>query len=203
MHAYRTHTCLQVGLGFVGKKVKIAGWVAARRDLGGIIFLDVRDQYGVMQIVSRTKAEIVDSLAKIPLESVVSVEGTIRKRDLETINPKIATGKIELEVECIQILSRRKKELPFSIAEETLQVREDLRLQYRFLDLRREKLKQNILLRAKVIQFIREQMIAHGFIEIQTPILTSSSPEGARDFLVPSRLHPRKVLCSAASTTTV
>lgn len=192
MNMYRTHTCSQIRMEDVGKQVKIAGWVQTIRDLGGVVFADIRDQYGITQVVSHENNEITEELSRIPIESVVSIQGMVRKRDEETINPNIITGKVEIEVEKIEMLGKRTKNLPFEINVENREVREDLRLQYRFLDLRRDKLKENIILRAKVIQFLREQMVKKGFIEVQTPILTSSSPEGARDFLVPSRLHPGK-----------
>ena len=192
MNVYRTHTCSQIRMEDVGKQVKIAGWVQTIRDLGGVVFADIRDQYGITQVVSHENNEITEELSRIPIESVVSIQGMVRKRDEETINPNIITGKVEIEVEKIEMLGKRTKNLPFEINVENREVREDLRLQYRFLDLRRDKLKENIILRAKVIQFLREQMVKKGFIEVQTPILTSSSPEGARDFLVPSRLHPGK-----------
>ena len=192
MNVYRTHTCSQIRMEDVGKQVKIAGWVQTIRDLGGVVFADIRDQYGITQVVSHENNEITEELSRIPIESVVSIQGMVRKRDEETINPNIITGKVEIEVEKIEMLGKRTKNLPFEVNVENREVREDLRLQYRFLDLRRDKLKENIILRAKVIQFLREQMVKKGFIEVQTPILTSSSPEGARDFLVPSRLHPGK-----------
>ena len=192
MNVYRTHTCSQIRMEDVGKQVKIAGWVQTIRDLGGVVFADIRDQYGITQVVSHENNEITEELSRIPIESVVSIQGMVRKRDEETINPNIITGKVEIEVEKIEMLGKRTRNLPFEVNVENREVREDLRLQYRFLDLRRDKLKENIILRAKVIQFLREQMVKKGFIEVQTPILTSSSPEGARDFLVPSRLHPGK-----------
>ena len=189
MEAYRTHNCGQIRKEDVGKKVKIAGWVQVVRDLGGLVFADIRDQYGITQAVTSGTGELVDVLSHIPNESTVSIEGTVRLRSEETINPEMMTGEVEVVIEKIEILGKRLKNLPFEINTDN-EVREDLRLEYRFLDLRNEKLKNNILLRAKVIQFLREQMIKRGFTEVQTPILTSSSPEGARDYLVPSRVHP-------------
>ncbi len=191
MSIYRTHTCNEISLEDVGKKVKIAGFVQTIRDFGGLVFLDIRDMYGVTQVVTSADEADVDFASHIPVESSVSVEGIIRKRDPETVNEKIKTGLVEIAIENIEILGKRTKNLPFEVNSDS-QVREDLRLQYRFLDLRNEKLKNNLVLRANVIQFLRNQMIEQGFLEVQTPILTSSSPEGARDYLVPSRLHPGK-----------
>ena len=189
MNEYRTHNCNEISLEDVGKEVRIAGWVETIRDFGGLVFLDIRDMYGVTQVVTSGKTEDVDFASHIPIESTVTVFGKVRKRDEETINTKIKTGLVEIRIEEIKILGKRTKNLPFEVNEEQ-EVREDLRLQYRFLDLRSEKLKNNLKLRASVIQFLRSQMIEQGFLEVQTPILTSSSPEGARDYLVPSRLHP-------------
>ena len=191
MEEYRTHSCNEISLEDVGKKVRIAGWVETIRDFGGLVFLDIRDMYGVTQVVTSGKTEDVDFASHIPIESTVTVYGTVRKRDEETINTKIKTGLVEIRIEEIKILGKRTKNLPFEV-NENQEVREDLRLKYRFLDLRSEKLKNNLILRANVIQFLRSQMIEQGFLEVQTPILTSSSPEGARDYLVPSRLHPGK-----------
>ncbi len=191
MNEYRTYTCNTIRKEHVGEKIKLAGWVQTIRDMGGIIFVDLRDQYGITQIVASGDEKLVDSLARIPVESTISVEGTVRLRDDETINEKLDTGLVELFVEKIEMLGKRTKDLPFEI-ENSREVREDLRLQYRFLDLRNEKLKNNLILRSKVIQFMRDQMIKKDFLEVQTPILTSSSPEGARDYLVPSRIYPGK-----------
>jgi aspartyl-tRNA synthetase len=202
MNKFRSHTCNDIRLEDVGKKVKIAGFVQTIRDLGGVVFLDIRDMYGITQVVTSGREEQVDFASHIPIESSVCVEGVVRKRDPETINEKLATGLVEIFIEKIEILGKRTKNLPFEIDNST-EVREDLRLQYRFLDLRKDSLKNNLLLRAQVIQYLRSQMIEQGFLEVQTPILTSSSPEGARDYLVPSRLHPRKILCPTTSTSTV
>ena len=188
---YRTHTCGELTKQDVGKKVKIAGWVQVIRDLGGLLFIDLRDQYGITQSVVTVESNLIDMASKIPNESTISIEGEVRLRDEETVNPKITTGEVEVVAEKIEILGKRSKDLPFEINSDK-DVREDLRLQYRFLDLRNEKLKNNILLRAKVLQFLRTQMIERGFTEVQTPVLTSSSPEGARDYLVPSRVHQGK-----------
>jgi aspartyl-tRNA synthetase len=191
MNEYRTHTCNQLRLSDVGKEVKLAGFVQVIRDMGGILFVDLRDQYGVTQLVTSGDPVLGEIVSKIPNESTISVTGVVRKRDEETINEKIETGMVEVLVKDVTILGKRTKNLPFEINQDK-EVREDLRLTYRFLDLRREKIKNNIILRAKIIQFLRQEMIKRGFLEVQTPILTSSSPEGARDYLVPSRLHPGK-----------
>ncbi len=191
MSIYKNYTCGQITLEDVGKKVTIAGWLQTIRDLGGVVFIDVRDQYGITQAVISGNEKLVDFVSRIPVESTITLTGTVRKRDEETINEKIQTGLVEIFIEDIKILGKRTKNLPFEINSDK-EVREDLRLQYRFLDLRNDKLKENIILRAKVIQYLRNQMIEQGFLEVQTPILTSSSPEGARDYLVPSRVHPGK-----------
>ncbi len=191
MNEYRTHKCDEISLSDIGKKVKISGWVQTIRDLGGLVFLDIRDMYGITQVVTSGKAEDVDFASHIPLESTVTVYGEVKKRDEETINPKLKTGLVEIRIEEITVLGKRTKNLPFEINTKQ-DIREDLRLQYRYLDLRNDRLKNNLILRSKVIQYLRSQMIEQGFLEVQTPILTSSSPEGARDYLVPSRLHPGK-----------
>jgi aspartyl-tRNA synthetase len=161
------------------------------RDLGGLVFLDIRDMYGITQVVTSGEAKDVDFASHIPIESTVTVYGTVKKRDEETVNPKLKTGLVEIKIEEIKVLGKRTKNIPFEI-NTNQEIREDLRLQYRYLDLRNERLQNNLKLRAQVLQFLRNQMQEQGFLEVQTPILTSSSPEGARDYLVPSRLHPGK-----------
>ena len=188
---YSTKNCGEIRISDVGKTVSIAGWVQTIRDLGGVVFIDVRDQYGITQAVVSGNETLVDFVSHIPCESTVTLTGTVRKRDEETYNANIATGEVEVFIEKIEILGKRTKYLPFEINSSN-DVREDLRLQYRFLDLRSDKLKENLILRAKVLQYLRAQMVEQGFLEVQTPILTSSSPEGARDYLVPSRLHAGK-----------
>ena len=188
---YRTHNCNEISLEDVGKKVRISGFVQTIRDLGGLVFLDIRDMYGITQVVTSGKPEDVDFASHIPVESSVTVYGEVRKRDEETVNPKLKTGLVEIAIEEIKILGKRTKSLPFEV-NTNQDVREDLKLKYRYLDLRGDRLKNNLILRANVLQYLREQMIEQGFLEVQTPILTSSSPEGARDYLVPSRLHPGK-----------
>jgi aspartyl-tRNA synthetase len=191
MHQYRTHHCGELNEKNVGEVVRIAGWVQTIRDHGGIIFIDVRDHYGITQVVVSDNEQLKETVIKIPRESTVSFLGRVSKRAEETINPNLATGYIELNADSVEILGKVKNPLPFelSLANEA---REELRLKYRFLDLRNEKLHQNIILRSKIIQSIRRKMIDMNFLEIQTPILTSSSPEGARDYLVPSRVYPGK-----------
>ena len=191
MNEYKTHTCNEISLEDVGKKVRIAGWVQTIRDFGGLVFLDIRDMYGITQVVTSGKPEDVDFASHIPIESAVTVFGTVRKRDEETVNPKLKTGLVEIGIEEIKVLGKRTENLPFEV-NTNQEIREDLRLQYRYLDLRNERLQNNLKLRAQVLQFLRNQMQEQGFLEVQTPILTSSSPEGARDYLVPSRLHPGK-----------
>ncbi len=191
MSKFRTHNCGEIRRENVGETVKIAGWIQTVRNLGGLIFIDVRDQYGITQAVTSGKGELAEKVAHIPNESTVSIEGKVKLRGEGLTNESMPTGEVEIDIEKIEILGKRLKDLPFEINTDK-ETREELRLQYRFLDLRNEKLKQNILLRSKIIQFLRTQMIERGFTEVQTPILTSSSPEGARDYLVPSRVHPGK-----------
>ena len=191
MNKYKTHTCNEISLGDVGKEVQIAGFVQTIRNHGGVVFLDIRDMYGITQVVTSGKEDEVDFASHIPIESSVSVTGTVRKRSEDTINEKLKTGLVEIFIKKIEVLGKRTKNLPFEV-NSNQEIREDLRLQYRFLDLRGDKLKNNLILRAQILQYLRSQMIEQGFLEVQTPILTSSSPEGARDYLVPSRLHPGK-----------
>ena len=191
INQYRTHTCNDITLQDVGKEVKISGFVQTIRDLGGLVFLDIRDMYGITQVVTSGTTQDVDFASRIPVESTVCVTGTVRKRDEETVNKNIKTGEVEIVISNIEILGKRTKNLPFEVNQDQ-EVREDLRLQYRFLDLRGDKLKNNLILRANVLQYLRNQMVEQGFLEVQTPVLTSSSPEGARDYLVPSRVHPGK-----------
>ena len=191
MNEFRTHTCNEISLEDVGKKVRIAGFVETIRDLGGLVFLDIRDMYGITQVVTSMESQDVDIVSHIPIESSVTVYGTVRKRSEETRNPKLKTGEVEIYIEEIKVLGKRTMNLPFEV-NSNQEVREDVRLKYRYLDLRSQKLQNNLKLRAEVLQYLRTQMIEQGFLEVQTPILTSSSPEGARDYLVPSRLHPGK-----------
>ena len=190
-NVYRTYNCSELREKHVGEEIKLAGWVDTIRDLGGVLFIDLRDQYGITQVVISGDEEKVDFAAKIPVESTISVSGKVRLRSEETINRAIETGTVELFADKIEILGKRTERLPFDISNNR-SVREDLRLEYRFLDLRARKSLENLKLRAQLIQFLRTQMIEQGFLEVQTPILTSSSPEGARDYLVPSRIYPGK-----------
>jgi aspartyl-tRNA synthetase len=185
---YRTHTCGELREGDVGKTARLSGWIHSRRDHGGVVFLDLRDHYGITQVVLHPDHEFQRALAHLPKESVVQFDGTVAMRSEETINTKLPTGMVELVATGYELLGSCSG-TPFAVFPEDLQP-EDLRLAYRFLDLRRGKLHQNILLRSKIIAHLREHMTRLGFNEFQTPILTCSSPEGARDFLVPSRLHP-------------
>ena len=188
---YRTYNCSEIREENVGEEIKLAGWVDTIRDLGGVLFIDLRDQYGITQVVVSGNESKTDFAARIPLESTVSVSGKVRLRDEETVNKAIETGTVEVFADKIEILEKRTKPLPFEISNNRA-VRENLRLEYIFLDLRSKKQLENLKLRAKLIQYLRNQMIDLGFLEVQTPILTSSSPEGARDYLVPSRMYPGK-----------
>ena len=191
MRKYKTHDCDEISLADIGKEVRIAGFVQTIRNHGGVVFLDIRDMFGITQAVTSGREDDVEFASHIPVESSVTVLGTVRKRSEDTVNLKIKTGEVEVFIKEIKVLGRRTKNLPFEVNSNQV-VREDLRLQYRFLDLRSDKLKENLILRAKVLQYLRNQMVERGFLEVQTPILTSSSPEGARDYLVPSRLRPGK-----------
>lgn len=190
MNKYRTHNCSELRKGDVGTKVKLAGWIHSVRDHGGVIFIDLRDHYGLTQVVIDPQQAFYQSLERWRVETVVAFEGAVVARIPETINPKLATGEIEVVAEAMEILGECEV-LPFQIAKDE-QTPEAMRLKYRFLDLRREKLHKNIILRSQVISEMRRKMTSLGFNEYQTPILTASSPEGARDYLVPSRLHPGK-----------
>jgi aspartyl-tRNA synthetase len=185
---YRTHTCNDLRASHAGQSVRLAGWIHNKRDLGGVLFIDLRDHYGITQIVVPPTAPFQDTLSHLPKETVISAHGQVRPRPEGTVNPNIATGEIELDVAGYEKLGSCEP-LPMNVFPED-HTPEETRLKYRFLDLRRSKLHQTVMLRAKVISSIRQRMIELGFQEFQTPILTSSSPEGARDFLVPSRLYP-------------
>ena len=184
---YRTHNCGALTLENLGETVSLAGWVDTIRDHGGVAFVDLRDQYGVTQTVVHDE----EMLSRLHKESVVSVTGKVVKRDPETVNPKIPTGELEVHAESLTVLGACENTLPFEIGEST-ETREDVRLQYRFLDLRNKKVHDNILFRSEVVRFLREKMESLGFPEINTPILTCSSPEGARDYIIPSRKHEGK-----------
>jgi aspartyl-tRNA synthetase len=188
MHAYRTHTCGQLRIEDAGKTVRLSGWVHRKRDHGNLLFVDLRDHYGLTQCVLDISSPVFQTLEKARPESVITVTGKVVKRSAETVNPKLATGEIELQVAEIEIQSIADV-LPMQVAGDQ-EYPEDMRLKYRFLDLRREDVHANMMLRSKVIAYLRKAMLDQGFTEFQTPILTASSPEGARDYLVPSRLHP-------------
>ncbi|MDK9721901.1 MAG: aspartate--tRNA ligase [Rhodospirillales bacterium] len=190
MHAYRTHTCGQLRDTDDGSQVRISGWVHKKRDHGNLLFVDLRDHYGLTQCVADTSAPVFKTLEGLKPESVVTITGKVVKRSAETVNPKLPTGQIEVVVGDVAIQSTADT-LPIMVAGDQ-EFPEDMRLKYRFLDLRREKIHANMVLRSNVIASLRRRMIDQGFTEFQTPILTASSPEGARDYLVPSRIHPGK-----------
>ena len=190
MHAYRTHNCAQLRAADVGSNVRLSGWIHRKRDHGGVLFVDLRDHYGLTQIVCDVDSPALPILESLRVESVVTIDGEVKNRAAGTTNAKLPTGDIEVYARSVEIQSKAD-ELPMPVAGEQ-EYPEEIRLKYRYLDLRRERLHANILLRSKVISSIRKRMIDQGFTEFQTPILTASSPEGARDYLVPSRVHPGK-----------
>jgi aspartyl-tRNA synthetase len=190
MHAYRTHTCGALRLAQVDKPVRLSGWVHRKRDHGGLLFVDLRDHYGITQVVALPGSPAFAALDHLRAESVVRVDGKVVARTAETVNTHLPTGEIEVRAETVEVLSDAQ-ELPLPVFGEP-DYPEEIRLKYRYLDLRRESLHKNIMLRTNVVASIRRRMIAEGFTEFSTPILTASSPEGARDYLVPSRLHPGK-----------
>ncbi len=190
MHAYRTHTCAALRAADAGQDVRLSGWVHAKRDHGGLLFFDLRDHYGITQCVFAAGSAAFEAADKVRPESVITVTGKVVMREAGTINPKLPTGEIELRVAALVVQSPAEV-LPMQVAGDE-KFPEDIRLRYRFLDLRREKLHRNMVLRSQVITSVRRRMIDAGFLEYQTPILTASSPEGARDFLVPARMHPGK-----------
>ena len=190
MNKYRTHNCSELHEGEINKNVYLSGWLHRKRDHGNLLFIDLRDHYGITQCVIENNNNFFPLLEKTKPESVLKISGKVVKRTDDTQNLDLKTGKIEVSIESVEILSNAK-ELPIPVFGEQ-DYPEDIRLKYRFLDLRREEMHNNIILRSKVISFIRTEMLNLGFLEYQTPILTSSSPEGARDFLVPSRLNPGK-----------
>ena len=190
MNKYRTHNCAELTINNIGKQIILSGWIHKKRDHGNLLFIDLRDHYGMTQCVIDNKNEQFSVLEKIKLETVICIEGEVVGRTSETINKELATGSIEILIKNFSVLGSTK-ELPLPVFSDQ-EYSEEIRLKYRYLDLRRKKLHQNIILRSNVISFIRKKMESLGFLEYQTPILTSSSPEGARDFLVPSRLNPGK-----------
>ncbi|MFC8219574.1 aspartate--tRNA ligase [Streptomyces sp. NPDC057362] len=187
MHRYRSHTCGELRSSDVGTDVRLSGWLHNRRDLGGILFIDLRDHYGITQLVARPGTAAYEALDKLTKESTVRVDGKVVSRGADNINPDLPTGEVEVEVGEVELLGAAQP-LPFTINTED-GVNEERRLEYRFLDLRRERMHRNIMLRTSVISAIGHKMVTLGFNEMATPILTATSPEGARDFVVPSRLH--------------
>jgi len=190
MHAYRTHNCAELRASTVGETVRLSGWVHRKRDHGHLLFVDLRDHYGITQIVADADSPAFQALDRVRVESVVTIDGEVVARSKETVNPNLATGEIEVSAREVTVQSTAA-ELPMPVFGEQ-DYPEEIRLKYRYLDLRREQVHANIMLRSAVIASIRRRMIDQGFTEFQTPILTASSPEGARDYLVPSRVHPGK-----------
>ena len=190
MNKYRSHNCNELRKDNSGEKVTLSGWINKKRDHGNLLFIDLRDNYGITQCIIDKENLNFKKLEKIQLETVIMVHGNVIQRSNEFINKEINTGEIEVNIDNFDVLGQCK-ELPMPVFSDQ-EYSEEIRLKYRFLDLRRKKIHENIILRSKVISFIRNEMIKYGFLEFQTPILTSSSPEGARDFLVPSRLNPGK-----------
>jgi len=190
MHAYRTHTCAELRAAQVGETVRLSGWIHRKRDHGGLLFVDLRDHYGITQIVTDVDSDAFKAIDGARAESVVTVTGEVVARSAETVNPNLPTGEIEMRAATVTIQSQAQ-ELPMPVFGEA-EYPEDIRLRYRYLDLRRERIHNNIVLRSNVVSSLRQRMNAQGFTEFQTPILTASSPEGARDYLVPSRVHPGK-----------
>lgn len=190
MHEFRTHHCGELRDSHQGEKIRLSGWIHRKRDHGGLLFIDLRDHYGVTQCVVNMDNEVFKTVEHLRLETVLTVTGTVVARTAETVNDRLPTGKIEVKIEDAVVQSE-PEQLPLQVNSDE-PYGEEVRLRYRFLDLRREPMQRNIALRCEVIRSLRERMWAQGFKEFQTPILTASSPEGARDFLVPSRLHPGK-----------
>ena len=188
MHAYRSHTCGKLRKTEVGQAVRLSGWVHRKRDHGGLLFIDLRDHYGLTQLVVEPEAPFFAEIERVRTESVIKVDGTVVARDAEAVNPNLPTGEVEVRISGFELMSGAD-ELPLPVFGEP-DYPEDIRMKHRYLDLRRETLHKNIMMRAKIIREIRNGMEQAGFTDFQTPILTASSPEGARDFLVPSRLHP-------------
>jgi len=190
MHAYRSHTCAQLNASSVGAEIRLSGWVHRVRDHGGVLFIDLRDHYGITQILADSDSPAFAELEKVRAEWVIRIDGVVKARDASLVNPKLPTGEIEVYARAMEVLGSAD-ELPLPVFGE-VDYPEETRLTYRFLDLRREKLHANMMLRSNVVRSIRNRMWDQQFTEFQTPIITASSPEGARDFLVPSRLHPGK-----------
>ena len=190
MHTYRTHHCGELNLIHIDNTVRLSGWVHRKRDHGGLLFIDLRDNYGITQLVADADSPALQTLESVRHESVIRIDGRVKARTAETVNKDLATGEVEIFVDDVEVLSAAG-DLPMPVFGD-IEYPEDIRLKYRFLDLRRERLHKNILMRSGVINSLRRRMIEQNFTEFQTPILTASSPEGARDFLVPARQHPGK-----------
>ncbi len=188
MHQYRTHRCSELRSSDVEKTVRLSGWIHNKRDHGGVLFIDLRDHYGITQVVSHPGSDFHETISHLPKETVLRIDGTVVLRDAETVNPRLETGEVEVVIGSYEVLGACEH-LPFSVFPEDKEP-EELRLKYRFVDLRRSRPHENIVFRSKVISRVREIMTEMDFLDLQTPILTASSPEGARDYLVPSRLHP-------------
>ena len=191
MNKYRSHKCNELNGSNIGDSIALSGWINRKRDHGNLLFLDLRDHYGITQcVIDNSSLELLNLVENLRVESVIKISGNVVKREIETINSELDTGEIEVAIESVEILSEAS-ELPMPVFGEA-NYPEEIRLKYRFLDARRENLHKNIELRSNIIAYIRELMTENGFLEMQTPILTASSPEGARDYLVPSRIHPGK-----------
>ncbi|WP_435257974.1 aspartate--tRNA ligase [Thioclava sp. FR2] len=190
MHAYRSHTCAALNKAHVGETIRLSGWVHRVRDHGGVLFIDLRDHYGITQVLADSDSPAFKAMEKVRAEWVIRIDGRVKARDAALVNPKIPTGEIEVYVTDLEVLGPAE-ELPLPVFGEA-EYPEETRLTYRFLDLRRDTMHQNMMLRSNVVRWLRQKMWDQGFNEFQTPIITASSPEGARDFLVPSRLHPGK-----------
>ncbi|PIX47281.1 MAG: aspartate--tRNA ligase, partial [Anaerolineae bacterium CG_4_8_14_3_um_filter_59_70] len=188
---YKTHTCGELRAGHAGQTVTLAGWVHRRRDHGGVTFLDLRDRFGLVQVVANPDLpkETLDLVSDVRFEWVLQVTGLVQKRPAGMVNPKMETGEIEVIARQVKVLNPAKP-LPFMVSKEDEPIDENTRLKYRYLDLRREKMRRNLELRHRVVKFIRDYLDKRGFLEIETPILFKTTPEGARDYLVPSRVHP-------------
>lgn len=190
MHAYRTHTCVELNKSNVGDTVRLSGWVHRVRDHGGVLFIDLRDHFGITQVIADNDSPVFEVIETLRSEWCIRIDGKVLARDESLVNPKLPTGEVEVFIQDIEILGKAE-ELPLMVFGDQ-EYPEETRLKYRYLDLRREKLQTNMKLRSDVVASIRRRMWDQKFREYQTPIITASSPEGARDFLVPSRLHPGK-----------
>jgi aspartyl-tRNA synthetase len=202
MHAYRSHTCAALTRANVGETIRLSGWVHRRRDHGGVIFIDLRDHYGITQVLCDPDSPVFSEVEKVRAEYCIRIDGEVKARDPELVNPKLPTGEIEVFIRDMEVLGGVDGDLPLQVFGDQ-EYPEETRLKYRYLDLRREAMQANMTLRSDVVASIRRRMWDTGFREYQTPVITASSPEGARDFLVPSRLHPGQVLRAAAGAAAV